>query len=255
MKYTQVPTEEIYIKSGEYIRDRIQTLLNEGRKVLLLASGGSAINSLQPLANWLNKFPESIGDRLVITLIDERYSMDIYSKESNTMQINEMIKVHIDDVHEIGLVDLMENSGGYKGIYERINHGAEKQDEVNLYNQFLENFLNSDEYTKIAIYGIGDDSHISGILPYPDDQAFFDLNFNSISLAAGYEVKDDRNPYKDRITMTLTAMKKMDEAIVVISGENKKKALEKALNNGIEKVSETPASVLKEMRDVNVFSD
>lgn len=250
-----IPKDNLYLESGLCLLDLVKDSYKNGKKVFLLITGGSSIQALKPFAEWLNKYHERLDDELVVTLTDERYSNDLYYVDSNAKQINDQIKVFIEDKHEIGLIDLVENSGGYKGIFERINHGSPKIEEINSYEHLLQKYLNNDEYTKIGIFGIGGDSHISGILPFIQNENKFIHEFQSTNLCSGYELPFESTSFTDRITTTLTALLKINHSIITISGAQKQEALQVAIDNTFEYIYKTPASILKKMQNVVIFSD
>jgi 6-phosphogluconolactonase/glucosamine-6-phosphate isomerase/deaminase len=90
-------------------------------------------------------------------------------------------------------------------------------------------------------------------LPYPEDPEKFNKLFNSEKLIVGYDV-ENKNPHRYRMTSTFTLMRKFDQVLTFMSGENKKEALKKVLaEEG--SLAEIPGRIIRELKDVTVYTD
>lgn len=102
--------------------------------------------------------------------------------------------------------------------------------------------------------GIGVDGHTAGIMPFPEDpQAFEGLCNNPHRWAIGYNV-GIKNPYQERITVTLPFLREVDVSVISICGQEKQHALKATLaRDG--SLAATPSRVIGEMRHVFLFTD
>ena len=100
----------------------------------------------------------------------------------------------------------------------------------------------------IATIGVGADGHVAGIMPNIDLGAFGN------KWAVGYDAGQS-NKFPLRITATFEFLRgEVDFAIVYMSGEEKRPALERVLaDNGT--LAETPARIFREMKNVKIFTD
>ena len=111
----------------------------------------------------------------------------------------------------------------------------------------------------VAVFGVGLDGHTCGIIPdiNPEktkSKELFKNRFNDTDKwVVGYD--DANNEYKERVTITMPFIKEqVDHAVVFVSGENKRKALDNLLASEGD-INKTPARVLRDIKDVEVFTD
>jgi 6-phosphogluconolactonase/glucosamine-6-phosphate isomerase/deaminase len=107
----------------------------------------------------------------------------------------------------------------------------------------------------IITQGIGSDGHTAGIMPYPGEGMLFDGSFDDKTRwVAAYDA-GNKSSLPKRITVTLPFLRHMvDVSIVLASGSEKLPALKRTLApNG--SLSETPARIIGEMREVLLFTE
>lgn len=214
--------ETVYIKEKNAViqaaKEKIEAMLKEaiaaGKDVLFLVSGGSNIELLKQVDPQLLK-----NSKITVFPLDERYDRGdqnnslLMKKEG--IPIVTMVPVEIESLEAFG----------------------------QRYHQFLADWIEKHPHGVIyAIIGIGPDGHTAGISP--GDQEWFDETFVNISPgkhAVGY--KGNLNP-PERVTVTPEFLReRVDEGVVVATGDGKREALIRMLS-GAQNLGETPARVL-----------
>ncbi|MDP2637203.1 MAG: 6-phosphogluconolactonase [bacterium] len=107
----------------------------------------------------------------------------------------------------------------------------------------------------IITQGVGVDGHTAGILPFPENSEVFHKLFESKDKPlVEYEAKGT-SAYPHRATVTLPFLReRVDHSVVYMVGEEKRSALERILaKDGA--LHETPARIVREMRDATIFTD
>ncbi|MBI2642667.1 MAG: 6-phosphogluconolactonase [Candidatus Wildermuthbacteria bacterium] len=106
----------------------------------------------------------------------------------------------------------------------------------------------------IITQGVGVDGHTAGIFPFPEDPGKFQELFeNDEALTVEYDA-GKKSEYPRRATVTMPFLRQVDHSVVYMVGEEKRKALERIfVDNGA--LYETPARIMREMRDVTIFTD
>lgn len=204
--------------AAEYLSQTIGSYLKSGKKVLWLLSGGSSVS----IALKTRKLLEGQNlDQLTITLVDERYGPDGHA-DSNWNQLEEAGF----DFSGIKALPVLQN--------------LPVKETTALFAENLGKQLSAADI-KIGLLGIGADGHTSGLLP--DCSAL-----DSTELAAYYQ-----GPDYLRITTTPTAIKMLNEAVVSLSGEQKKPLIERLQAD--ESVKTMPAQILKSIPRVTIFND
>ncbi len=107
----------------------------------------------------------------------------------------------------------------------------------------------------IATMGIGTDGHTAGIMPMPEDPKHFEELFeNDARWTVGYDA-GDKNSMPLRATATCSFLRnEVGAAIVYTIGESKRSALQKTLAE-TGSLTETPARIMREMKDVTVCTN
>ena len=101
----------------------------------------------------------------------------------------------------------------------------------------------------LVTMGIGEDGHTVGILPHTD------TNFSDEKFVISYVIPETSNLHTERITVTYTFLQNhVNEAIVYAVGDAKKKILGE-LQDETSQLSDMPASVLKTMKSVKIFTE
>lgn len=218
MSFNIIKTNKVD-EAASFISFSILDKLNLGKKVLFFISGGSSISVSVKVSELLKK--SDFLQNLTVLLTDERYG-EVSHKDSNFFQLMEKGF----DIQEAKIIPVLS--------------GDNKEITVEKFNKTLEQELSKAEY-KIALFGIGADGHVAGILPNS-------IAVYSEDLAYGYDT-----PTFSRITITPKVIKDLDEAIVWAQGENKMEALEN-LKKEID-INLEPAQILKKVPLSTIFTD
>ncbi len=220
------------VAAGKHISDILA--INAGRPILFLVAGGSA----QAVLDYINS--EYLDDKLTVTVTDERFTDDIFENNFDNLQAssfyNELVQV-----------------GAFC-----INTSMRVDDTLESMASRFEKDIKSwkDDYPKgiiIGLYGIGADGHIGGIIPGIYHGEEFDKKFlGDTSVETVIDLPESKFPY--RFSTTLSFMKKIDFPVIYLTGENKKAALEKALDKDTI-ITDIPARIVLEMKSPTIFTD
>ncbi len=200
------------------IASSINKKLKEGKRVLLVLSGGSAITVevlVSKKIRWLGR------NKLTVILGDERYGI-VGHRESNWFLLKRA-------GFSLSWANVFPTLCGKNFLFTTKNFGS-----------LIKKLIPDTDY-KIGIFGIGEDGHTSGILPYSEA-------VNIKEFVCGYET-----PLKDRITITPQFIELLDEAFVYAFGENKWQALDN-LKKDLP-IEEEPAQVLKKIPLLKIYTD
>ncbi len=210
------------IKNDEEIVDVVANSINEKlekkQNVLWFVSGGSAVTPEVLIAKKINT---KNRDKLVVTLIDERYGQ-VDHFDSNWLKLKD---------------------SGFKVEGAKIIpflSGKDIETTTRDIGDILKNEIEKADY-KIGIFGIGIDGHTAGVLPRTK-------SIDSDSLICSYNTEQ-----YNRITITPKLIKTLDEAIVYTMGESKWPIIEK-LKEDIS-IEEMPAQILKKVPLLTIFTD
>ena len=193
--------------------------------ILFLSSGGSVLGIL-------GEIDENIfGANFNCGALDERFSAD--PAINNFLQFKE--KLH--GVYGINWIDSVpEENDDIKTLTQRMEDGWRNWRRVNPDGEI------------IITVGMGADGHVAGIMP--KSYAGFEDTGWVLGYDAGPTVK-----YPLRVTVTFEFLRsQVDNAIIYISGEEKRPALERVLADS-GNLSETPARIFREMKNVKIFTD
>ena len=206
-------------EAAAYLVRKIAGALNEGREVLWLVAGGSAMDVAVKAAQALSA--NQGLDRLTVTLTDERYGKTGHA-DSNWRQLNEK-----------GF-----SLPGAK--LEPILSGESMTETAARFDRLLNESIASGAYA-IALAGMGPDGHIFGIKPgSPAVDAAEDI--------AAYDWDDFK-----RLTPTLNMLKKLDEVVIYAVGQEKHRQLD-LLEKDLP-ANDQPAQQLKKLKKVIIFND
>ncbi|HVS79713.1 MAG TPA: 6-phosphogluconolactonase [Candidatus Paceibacterota bacterium] len=211
-----------------------ELLDNAEGSVLCMLSGGSAFELLQP-------FDISKGwERVTITVLDERYSED--------EGINNFAQLAKTDFYAKA------KSGGASFIDTRIAP-SESENELEVrFDDAVKQWLHGNPGGSIVVtMGIGADGHTAGIFPHEDDEKFRFLFEQDGRFVVGYHAHTAE--YHERLTVTNHFLREhVDHAVVFAVGEGKREAVDRVLSaHGL--LSETPARIIREMKDAELFTD
>lgn len=230
-------TDKIMGEAAEYLWRRLTEKLGEGKKILLLLSGGSAFEVYQNLAEWLRKQGDSFARNLSVGLVDERYG-SVGHPDSSEEQIK-----------KTGFYDLVKEKGGR---IISVLTGGDPQQEADRYNALISQSLaETDEFW--AVLGIGPDGHTAGILPQKSPVEFEKI-FPGDRWIVYYELPmNHSNPFKKRITLTPQGLGQIDLAVVVARSQGKEEALKRTFSPS-EPFYRTPAVLLRQLNGI-LFTD
>jgi 6-phosphogluconolactonase/glucosamine-6-phosphate isomerase/deaminase len=210
---------------------------NTDRPILFRFSGGSSLNLL-PLIDTSN-----LNSNITFAVFDERYSYD--EKVNNFLQM-----MFLENFYTRAVENGCHFISTYPLEMESIDELADRF-EVDLRKWKR----NNPEGIVIATIGIGSNGHVSGAMPYPENEiAFNEMFVDTDRWVVGYDALD-KDIYHLRITSTLAYIKNnIDEAVIYACGDNKIEAMERVFaENG--SLAETPSRIIHEMKSIKIFTD
>ncbi len=215
---TKTPVDGIEALAGN-----ISKLLNDGKKVLWLVSGGSNVKvAVEVMEKIRAGTKTNLLANLTISQTDERYG-PVGHKDSNWQQ----------------LLNVGFNPSGVKVL--PVLADLTLGETTKCWSQLLERAFKDNDIC-IGQFGMGADGHIAGILKHSPATrgkefvcAFKTLNFT-------------------RITMTFAALEHVTMSYVFVFGLNKKEAVQNLRNKDLS-IEEQPAQILKTLPDVTFFTD
>lgn len=246
--------QEAAAAAGEALNSLLKQ--NQNLPVLLMISGGSAL----ALLDYVNS--SSLAENLTVTMLDERFTPLEASAKSATVADGNLPLTGLSQDATINNFSQLQRLDFYQLAQEQgVNFigtmprpGENMEDMRARWEIALKKWRADNPRGKIfATFGMGADGHIAGIFPYPEDAAFFENNFKNQHWLAGYKAAG-KNEYPERITVTFTFLKNIDEAILFVCGEEKRPALEKLIK-GDSRPHELPALGLYETKHFQIFSD
>lgn len=207
--------------AAQDIADRIRTALSKNQTVLWLVSGGSAIAVAVQARRQLGQLQPN--ERLIVSLVDERF-VPMGHTDSNWQQ-------------------LISNGFDMSGTqtYPMLEVGVTVETIVTTYDRLLRDLLNQANY-RIGLFGIGADGHTGGLLPH-----------NPVMSDENQLVGHFKGPDYERITVTPALVRKLDDKVVYVLGEQKWPAIASMLKDG--PVDEIPARILTKNGNVTIFTD
>ena len=209
-----------------------------GIPTLLMISGGSALELLEGISL------RNMGRHITITVLDERYSTD-----PTVNNFSQLAQTHFFKKAEKRGIDYIDTR-----VHRRISlKGLAKKFEKDL-RKWKKRYR---EGEVLITQGIGEDGHTAGIMPYPENPRLFKKLFDNQKegkWVLGYNT-DGKNEYPSRVTVTLPFLREIvDHSILYVAGQNKKGALKRVMaKQGF--LAETPARIIGEMKNVQLFTD
>ena len=180
-------------EAAKYLTRVLLEALNKDAKIIWLVSGGS--NSEITVAA-LNNLPDNKINNLTLALVDERFGKPGH-RDSNYHKLQ-----------QAGL------------DFSRVNFEAVLTSPDLNFDACLKSYENrlqtlfKEAAVVIGQFGIGADGHTAGILPHSEACSIDDR------LVIGYQAADFQ-----RITLSFTAIKRIDQAYVFAFGEDKRPTL------------------------------
>ena len=225
-------------KAGEALAGLLREKKQTQSPVLLLLSGGSAFDVLRVIDRSL------LGEHVTISMLDERYSDD--PSVSNFAQL----------FGKPFFAEALASGANY--IDTRPENNESPQKLASRIENKLKDCVRDTKFKKRSIYatmGIGEDGHTAGIMPFPENPDLFGQLFEQeLTWVIAYDA-GDKTPYPSRITVTLPFLRShVDYAFAYVVGEQKKKAL-RDVDVAEGSLAKTPARILREMKNVQIFTD
>lgn len=206
----------------EVLAYKINDALKKYRRVAWLVPGGSNIAFS---VGAMNLVDETLSRKLVILQTDERY-VKVDSPHNNWHQLK-----------KAGFDKKLAKA------YPIIKNNSESiEDVANRYSKTFNQEFDKSDYV-IGQFGVGSDGHIAGIKPSS-------IAVNNTMLASEYEAED----YK-RITMTLSAIRLVDEAIVIAKGADKHHVFEILAGEIAPPLDVMPSAILKQISNCTFYND
>jgi len=195
------------------LSEALLTALDKDFRVLWLVSGGTNVDITIEV---LDKLDDNKLNNLALALVDERYGKPGH-KDSNYYKFQQAGL-------DFSRVD-------FKPVISSQNLGFE--DCVKTYEKRLQSLFN-DTDVMIGQFGIGADGHTAGILPHSEA-----CNIDK-RLVIGYQAPDFQ-----RITLTFTAIKLVNEAYVFAFGEDKRLPLSLLYDKNLA-LTDQPAQIFRQ---------
>lgn len=220
---------QIWHKAAGLLIDRVKSYRSLRKKVLILLSGGSSVHLYPIIAKEINSHPY-YWKTVTFAQTDERFRPQDQN-EINAKVISRTTLPEVSHNHRIPIYFISQ-----KGTLKK---------STTLYNQTLSKLF-SDCEIKLAALGVGIDCHTAGLL------AGYQNEWDVKHYVAGY---GNAGKFKNRITITPYALAGINAALVVVNGEQKRKALQDALNTSHRNYPNTyPAALIQIIPSVDVVT-
>lgn len=242
-----VSKDEAVRQGTAKLHESITNAKKAGKPVLLLVSGGSALELLKEGMDD-SSLPE--GERLTICALDDRVYNDpeinTYQRitANNSYSLISQAKAH--GAKFIGTA-MQEGEKGPFAVGKRVN------DEV---IQWLGGHPDGEI---IATIGMGPDGHTAGVFPDNTRKFMREERMTGGQIVANYYapeiVSHDVNEYARRVSATRMLLKKA-KGIALVVGAEKQKLLARVLSQELtdENINELPALLWRDMRELSIFT-
>ena len=182
---------------------RVKSCASSRKKVLILLSGGSSVHLYPIIAKDINSHPH-YWKTVTFAQADERF------RPQDQNEINAKI------ILQTTLPEILRN---YRIPIYFISQKGTLKNSSTLYNQTLSKLFRDCEI-KLAALGVGENCHTAGLLPG------YQNKWNVKNYVAGYV---NAGKFRKRITVTPKAIAEINYAVVTVTGEQKRNALEDML--------------------------
>ena len=225
-----IPKEQIWQKAADLLIARVKSYSSSSKKVLILLSGGSSVHLYPIIAKDINSHP-NYWKKITFAQADERFR----PQDQNEINANAISKTNLPEVlqnHRIP-IHIISQKGSLKNS-------------TTLYNQTLSKLF-SDCEIKLAALGVGENCHTAGLLPG------YQNKWNVTNYVAGYV---NAGKFRKRITVTPKAIAEINYAVVTVTGEQKRNALEDMLKKSHRlHIDHLPAVVNHTISRVDLVTD
>lgn len=214
MQFIQIPQKLIWEKAFLSLRKRIDEHIKEKKRIALFLSGGSVVNLYGQLSKWIEGVA---GNAITFAQVDERF------QPNNREQVTYNIEQRRENINAevMGATGLWTACEKKEIPYYCVSQEGSLKKSSQEYNQIVERLFHEYDY-KIAILGIGQDGHTAGLLPR------YQKKWDVDSYVVGYE---STGKFPKRITLTQNTLRKLDYALVVAVGEEKRKVVTSVMLN------------------------
>lgn len=205
--------------------------------VLLMVSGGSSLELLDGIEI------RNVGKHVTITALDERVSADPAVNNFSQIVETEFYK--------------KAERKGIDYIDTRVHNNISLRRFAKKFERGLKAWRKKHPKGKImCTQGVGEDGHTAGILPYPENPRRFQRLFEKQhQWVVGYKATEEKSEYAKRVTVTLPFLRKeVDCGVAYATGAKKRKAI-RLVSAKRGSLAETPARVLREMKNITLFVD
>lgn len=208
--------------AAAYINSLLAT--HADNPVLLMLAGGSSREIIDLLDGDL------LTDQVTITVTDERYTDDLEENNFAYIQGTSFYNASI--------------GAGSFCIDTQIFSGESHEEHAKRFDKNLKEWKRDFPNGKIiALFGVGKDGHIAGIIPGTE-------NIDNPDVWA----TQSKDAKFERTTITFPFLKSIDFPLVYISGSEKAEVLARIVAKEGD-LKETPARILNEMKEPIVFTD
>ncbi len=224
-----IHSAESQVQAGKALTELLN--LNSEKSVLLMLSGGSAWSLLDFVQS------EVLGPHVTMCVLDERFSTDPIINNFALLQTTEFY--------------IKAQAAGVKVISTLVNEGDEILEVKGKFELALKDWReNNPDGEIITTMGIGADGHTAGIMA-----GDYGVDFTGEDWVVAYEVPESVNPYSKRVTVSHTfLLNQIDEAVVFVVGEEKKKYVDLLEADECE-VDVYPTCILSKMKSVQIYTD
>jgi 6-phosphogluconolactonase/glucosamine-6-phosphate isomerase/deaminase len=229
MNIKRIPKERLAFETAKAISAILEK--EQGKDTLLMLAGGSAFAVYDAI------LPQWLSNHVTIVMTDDRFSREMDINNSHLLQATDFYNESINaDAYYISTEVWNEQTP--EELAKRFEYGL---------RQWRKEFPDG---VVVAVFGMGGDGHIAGMIP---SENFLELFENKEKWVVGYSTPN--NEYHERITITMPFIRKhVDYVVAFISGEKKRIAFERLIaEEG--SLEETPARILRELKNVEVFTD
>lgn len=200
------------------------------KKTILFLSGGRTPKDLYHELAEEKKL--EIG---AVGLVDERYGEKFW-ENSNEKMIRESGLLEFLEAKHIPFYPILKSHSelvSESQMLNQVQHDNWRQLTAEYIDQELRSLLFSSFPKSIAILGVGLDGHTAGIAGNRADFKNPIFHFNDKDLLVA-TFNDQKGMFKERITMTFNALSAIDMLLVLVFGDDKKKALDLMFSEGSE---------------------
>ncbi len=201
------------------LADKLFEYLSDGKRVLLLMSGGSSI----PIAILASKVLKGVDlSNLFVSLTDERYGAVGHTDENWQQLINDGLD--------------LPGANLYRPL---INKNIDET--TRLFGDWVAEQSDKADYS-VGIFGLGTDGHTAGIKPGS-------AAAKSTNLVTSFQGDDF-----ERITIGFAAISRLDEAIIQASGTDKQQIIHDLIHHS-STIQDQPAQILSKIPHSTIYTN